>query len=163
MSTLKMTAKASSVYLKNDSKWGPQFAIDGKISKRYVRFFHSKGGKGENNPWLEINFNECKTVALVSIKHRRDKYCCPERFSKAKVSLFVEENGRRTNKAQVNVDGPAQHGQLETDFKFESPISANGLRLELDKSNAILEVFPILKTFDHYTILNYTIYRFLFS
>ena len=160
MSTLKMTAKASSVLNDHKSLFDPQFAIDGKISKTHVGFFHSKG---ENNPWLEINFNECKTVALVSIKHRRDKYCCPERFSKAKVSLYVEENGRRTNKAQVNVDGPAQHGQLATDFKFKSLISANGLRLELDKSYAMLEVFPILKTFDHYAILHYTRYRFLFS
>ena len=131
-----MTAKASSVYEQEDSTWGPQLAIDGKISNSNHSIYHSNG---ERNPWLEIDFGGCKTVTLVRIKHRVD--CCIERFKNAQLSLYTENDEKRTNKAQLNFDGPAQANQ-PTDFDFLTPTNAHGLFLELE-GIAILQVLII--------------------
>jgi hypothetical protein len=56
------------VYSAKKLKYGPQFAIDGRII--YKSFFQSKR---ENTPWIRIDFNrESFIVVGVHIYHRKD-------------------------------------------------------------------------------------------
>ena len=128
-----LTVKGSSVYLEDDSKWGPQLATDGKLSTSSTGYFHTFE---ERNPWLDVNFGGCKAVTLVRIKHRID--CCVERFKNAQLSLYIENDSERTTTGKFKLDGPTQANQ-PSDFDFPTPVISNGLVLQLE-GIAVLQV-----------------------
>ncbi len=58
---------ASTIYQRIEKDFGPQFAINGKLSEGLARFYHSSK---EIQPWIQLTFTSPFTVTGVAITNR---------------------------------------------------------------------------------------------
>ena len=77
--------RASSVYTRKESLWGPRFAINGIISADSMYFFHSEL---ERHPWLEVKLPSPVLISSVTIVNRQN--CYRERLRNVEVRAGME-------------------------------------------------------------------------
>ena len=71
MSNQIENVEASTIYGDDKIKFGPQFAIDGKLSESSGNFYHSDE---ERQPWLQLTFTSPFSVTGVTITNRASHY-----------------------------------------------------------------------------------------
>jgi len=122
------SAKASSQI--SGGRHGPEYAIDGKISKDNEEFFHSIG---EEYPWLQLEMCEEQYVRAITIVSRHD--CCAQRLKNIEVRAGLDSvpdgfKGRlRLNYKMATYAGPATEGQSYT-INFSNQVRAKYITLQ---------------------------------
>ena len=106
---LFVSAKASSVNSGQPAMYGPDRAIDGRLSENLMDFFHSHL---EPSPWIKVTARQTLRVKSVTLFYRID--CCQE--SMRDVSVFLTDGRGRERQCGENFIGPAQSKDRKHDF-----------------------------------------------
>ena len=132
--------RCSSVYM-DAGNYGPQLAVNGKVSYENGGFFHSLE---EYYPWLEVKLPSPILIMSVTIINRQDM--CYERLRNLEIRVgmkpvpddFTTHPQGRGGKKQLDCNsrcgffaGPAEHPQVEPVFNFQKPILAQYLTLQI--------------------------------
>ena len=132
--------RCSSVYM-DAGNYGPQLAVNGKVSYENGGFFHSLE---EYYPWLEVKLPSPILIMSVTVINRQDM--CYERLRNLEIRAgmkpvpddFTTHPQGREGKKQLDCNsrcgffaGPAEHPQVEPVFNFQKPILAQYLTLQI--------------------------------
>ena len=144
----KGRAKASSSYdnyhyYNDNDAYKPVYAIDGKISREQVDFFHSKE---ENYPWFQLWIPE-GYVTGVKIAPRYDydtKRFQNIEFRAGMATVVDGYKGKLTINEKVGFfTGPATPGQNYT-ILFDKTVLAKYITIQRMEENAILEINEVM-------------------
>ena len=124
------------------SQFGPETAIDDKISQEHRHFFHSQT---ESNPWLELSMPE-DYISGVEIVTRYG--CCAERVRDIEVRAGMDPvpngfKGRLTTNTKVaTFDGPADANLMtyRINFEFDRIVLAKYVTLQRIGESVTLEI-----------------------
>ena len=128
------------------------YAIDGKISKTGVDFFHSKK---EDYPWLQLEIPE-RYVSGVEIAPRYD--CCGHKVRNIEIRaglISVPDGfkGKLTNNPSVaHFAGPFTTGKNIT-INFDRKVLAKYITLQSKGQSTTLEVNEVTVLYEHSWIL----------
>ena len=129
----------SSAWAGQNDNYKGAYAIDGKISKKYL--FHTKT---ENYPWLELSMTEDHYVG-VEIVTRSD--CCPDRFRNIEVraGMRAVAGGFKGKKITSNTrvggyKGPATKTAQKVIIKFDRRVRASHLTIQRMEKGVTLEI-----------------------
>ena len=128
--------RASSVYSNDEEKWGPSFAIDGKISNSHTKLFHSRD---RLFPWLEVGLPSPTNITNVTIVNRAS--CCGNRLKSVEVRAGMEKipDGSKGQKLEINTicghfAGPGENGATYV-ITCNTPILAKYITIQLLSEN----------------------------
>ena len=122
------------------SQYGPETAIDDKISQEHLHFFHSKT---ESNPWLELSMAE-GYISGVEIVTRYG--CCADRVRDIEVRAGMDPvpsgfKGRLTTNTKVaTFDGPADANLKTYRINFDRGVLAKYVTLQRIGERVTLEI-----------------------
>ena len=138
---MALQARGSSVYSNQADKWGPKFAINGKISDSSIGYFHSQL---DDHPWLEVKLPSPVLILSLTIINRQDG--CWERLRNLEVRAGMEpvpeeftasNRGNHGNKhLKVNTwcgyfAGPAQRSLEGPVIMFNKPTLVQYITLQI--------------------------------
>jgi len=138
---MALQARGSSVYSNQADKWGPKFAINGKISDSSIGYFHSQL---DDHPWLEVKLPSPVLILSLTIINRQDG--CWERLRNLEVRAGMEpvpeeftasNRGNHGNKhLKVNTwcgyfAGPAQRSLEGPVITFNKPTLVQYITLQI--------------------------------
>ena len=121
--------------------YGPQLAVNGKISQASEGFFHSCE---EYYPWLEVKLPSPILIKSVTVINRQDS--CYERLRNLEIRVGMKPvpddftRHAQDHKGNKQLDcnsrcgyfaGPAEHPREEPVFNFQKPILAQYLTLQI--------------------------------
>ena len=125
----------------NIANWGPQLAVDGKISKSSIGFYDS-GSK--QNPWLKTEFDQTITLGGIRLYNRQD--CCGDRLKNIRVRAGTtripdDYSGIiAQNTFCGNFIGPGENSGVYV-VTCQSPIIADIITIQIVKSgNQVLQL-----------------------
>ena len=117
-----ISASASSVYVRETKKWGPQFAWKGRSHEGY-QFYHST--INEFKPWLLIQIPRVQ-LRSVTIINRYD--CCGQRLKNLQVRAGV--NPGLKNEVVGTFKGPGETGK-EYLIPFDREVTAEYISFQI--------------------------------
>ena len=125
--------------------WGPEYAIDGKISKGNDEFFHSEV---EDYPWIQLELEMCdQELSGITIVARSD--CCADRLKNIEVRAGMRSvpdgfKGRWGVNTQAAVfAGPATEGQFYR-INFGRKIQAKYITIQSLDKGVSLEINEVM-------------------
>merc|ERR1712037_400501 len=126
---------ASSVYVNDNEKWGPEFALT-DVSDDWFGYWHSNHGDPE--PYIAFNVvpenGEIDSeISLVEVTDRKD--CCHDRFSEVEVSVADSE----VNVVTCGVHS-YQEGQVDVIYRYECPENTKAETIVISKKTEMLHV-----------------------
>ena len=141
---------SSSVFENDTNRFGPQFVLDGVISRTVKEVFHSEL---EDYPWLQWHLPRQVNMLGITLTTRSD--CCGERLRD--VQIRAGKNSIDKNvKGPLNINevcgvfsGPGETGRQHT-ITCNKPIAAEYVTIQILDDRAILALNEIrLETVAH--------------
>ncbi|XP_068729390.1 uncharacterized protein [Montipora capricornis] len=133
--------RCSSIYLNRADNWGPQLAVNGKISVNNEGYFHSAE---EIYPWLEVKLPSPILILSLTIINRQNGFCERLRNLEIRAGLnpvpddFTAHSRDCHGNKQLDANfvcghfaGPAVHLVEGPVIMFDKPILAQYLTLQI--------------------------------
>ncbi|MFN7542746.1 MAG: hypothetical protein ACK5TN_08135 [Acidobacteriota bacterium] len=83
-------ASQSSTASGDTAMFGPQWVNDGDPSGNYMILGHIQHTEEEQDPWVQVLFNQTYTIQSFTLYNRQD--CCQNRAEKIRMEFFLGEN-----------------------------------------------------------------------
>jgi len=138
---MALQAGGSSIHCNFSGNWGPELAINGKISGNDAGYFHSQL---ENQPWLEVKFPSPILISSLTIINRQN--ACWERLGNLEIRAGMEAvpEGFTAREREFHADkhlevntrcgyfaGPAQRSVEGPVITFDQPTLAQYITLQI--------------------------------
>ena len=141
---------SSSVFENKTRLWGPEFTIDGILSRNDKGFFHSEL---EDYPWLQWHLP--RQVKMIGITLTNRINCCGDHFRDVEIRAGKHPT-KSGFKGQIKLNelcgkfaGPGETGQEHT-IVCDNTISADYVTIQILDDNAILAINEMrIETISH--------------